>query len=516
MKLKKSYYILAILVVLSLIKIDYRLDEIPYGLEVDDAEYYYNAVTIGLDLDLDFANQMEGVENRFLNKDEKKIVPFHPVGSGILGAPFVFFGNLFSTFSNDANLISSVYFGYSLASIFYFFLSIRFLQKSLNKLNVKYDNFLLILMIFGTGVGYYAFDRFSMSHVYELFATSFLIYLCATVTNNLNNSSILFSIGFLIFLFLAIRWVNYFLILIPAIVFYISGIHIKKIYTNSYFIFGNLSGLILFLLHTKYLYGIYTLNQKSVVFSVESSFEENYLRFFELEMFFENILFVLKSIRIILFSEEFGLLYFAPILFLSSIFFLMFLLNKRFLLSGILFLVYIFPLLSIIVLQNTAFSYGFRYLFALIPINIILYFKFYGDNQTLRKYLYGASFLGFLLYLFFETSQGTSLSSEYMVNSFGLSTRYSNPSYLSNFPGALISIDSYLHIVFTSFLGVSIIKIINFVIDPVEFLGNFTVINSEVLELIEKSLTFSWVKLIILYLVTSSMTYAILKNRIKK
>ena len=139
MKLKKSYYILAILVVLSLIKIDYRLDEIPYGLEVDDAEYYYNAVTIGLDLDLDFANQMEGVENRFLNKDEKKIVTFHPVGSGILGAPFVFFGNLFSTFSNDANLISSVYFGYSLASIFYFFLSIRFLQKSLNKLNVNYE-----------------------------------------------------------------------------------------------------------------------------------------------------------------------------------------------------------------------------------------------------------------------------------------------------------------------------------------------------------------------------------------
>ena len=122
MKLKKSYFLLAIVIVLSLIKIDYRLNEIPYGLEVDDAEYYYNAVTLGLDFDLDFSNQMEGVENRYLNRETRKIVPFHPIGSGILGAPFVFIGNLFSSISNDKNLISSVYFGYSLASIFYFFL----------------------------------------------------------------------------------------------------------------------------------------------------------------------------------------------------------------------------------------------------------------------------------------------------------------------------------------------------------------------------------------------------------
>ena len=32
-------------------------------------------------------------------------------------------------------------------------------------------------MFFGTGVGYYAFDRFSMSHVYEVFGTATLIYL---------------------------------------------------------------------------------------------------------------------------------------------------------------------------------------------------------------------------------------------------------------------------------------------------------------------------------------------------
>ena len=68
MRLKNINLLIIIIIIFSLIKIDYRFEEIPYGLEVDDAEYYYSAVTIGLDYDLDFSNQMEGIENRFLNK----------------------------------------------------------------------------------------------------------------------------------------------------------------------------------------------------------------------------------------------------------------------------------------------------------------------------------------------------------------------------------------------------------------------------------------------------------------
>ena len=67
MKTKSLYFLFFLTLVFSLIKVDYRFKEIPYGLEVDDAEYYYSAVTIGIDFDLDFSNQMRGVENRFLN-----------------------------------------------------------------------------------------------------------------------------------------------------------------------------------------------------------------------------------------------------------------------------------------------------------------------------------------------------------------------------------------------------------------------------------------------------------------
>ena len=235
-------------------------------------------------------------------------------------------------------------------------------------------------------------------------------------------------------------------------------------------------------------------------------------RFFEIDMFFENILFVIKSSQIILFSQEFGLFYFAPIIFLSSVLIFMVLRSNKPRLSFLLFLIYIFPLFSVVVIQNTAFSYGYRYLFALIPINVLIYFKFFGKNKIIQNYLYVFSLLGFILYLFFETSQATSLSSDYVVNSFGMNTRYSNPGYLSGLLSSITNIDAYLHIIFTSFLGVGFIKLMSLFINPVEFLGNYAELSSQVLNLIENSLTFSWIKLIILYMVVSLLTVTILEK----
>ena len=59
-----------------MIKIDYRFEEIPYGLEVDDAEYYYSAATIGLDYDLDFSNQMKEFDKKIKSFLKKKMY-FH-------------------------------------------------------------------------------------------------------------------------------------------------------------------------------------------------------------------------------------------------------------------------------------------------------------------------------------------------------------------------------------------------------------------------------------------------------
>ena len=504
MKTRTFYFIFLLTIIFSLLKIDYRFREIPYGLEVDDAEYYYSAVTIGVDFDLDFSNQMEGVENRYLNQEEKKVVPFHPIGSGILASPFVFIANIFQKVFQNNGLISFVYFSYSIAPIFYLLLSILLIQSSMKALKIKYNNNLLLLTIFGTGVSYYSFDRFSMSHIYEFFATSFLIYVSTKSINEKSDSKskyINFTLGFLMFFFLTIRWINYLFFLIPLIIYMISGKSGKSLYGKAPFSSGFLIGLGLFLLHTKYLYGIYTLNQAPILLSIENSFSANYSRFFDMSMFIENIIFLLEGMRIILFSQEFGLIFFAPILFLSFVFVILLLNDKKYLLSFSLLVVYTIPFMSIIVVQNTAFSYGYRYLFVLIPLNIILYFKYLDGYKFVRNYLYFFSILGFCLYIFFETTQATSLSNGYVINSFGMNTRYANPSYLSNLPEALLNLNAYMHILFTSFFGVLIIKCLNIFVDPLLVFSNFTEITTDISDLVSDSIQFSWLKLLSLYFI---------------
>tara|TARA_B100002052_G_C15598274_1_gene469800 strand:+ start:51 stop:569 length:519 start_codon:yes stop_codon:yes gene_type:complete len=157
--------------------------------------------------------------------------------------------------------------------------------------------------------------------------------------------------------------------------------------------------------------------------------------------------------------------------------------------------------MSVIVVQNTAFSYGYRYLFVLIPLNIILYFKYLHGYRFLRNYLYFFSALGFCLYLFFETTQATSLSNGYVINSFGMNTRYANPSYLLNLPEALLNLNAYMHILFTSFFGVLIIKCLNIFVDPLLVFSNFTEITTDISDLVSDSIKFSWLKLLFLYFI---------------
>ena len=150
------------------------------------------------------------------------------------------------------------------------------------------------------------------------------------------------------------------------------------------------------------------------------------------------------------------------------------------------------------VVQNTAFSYGFRYLFALIPLNIILYFIFLEKFKYLRLYIYIFSLIGLIGYIVFETSTLTSLSEGYVFNTFGMETRYSNPEYLKNIFVVLLDMNTYAHIIFTSFLGVLVIKVINEFTNPELFLSQFTNLNEKTTEYIENYLQFSWTKLFFL------------------
>ena len=116
---------------MTFFKIDFRLKEIPQGALSDDSSYYYHAQTIGVDLDLDYSNQLKGTNKRNLNVENNNPVPVHPIGVGLLAGPFLFLSNILNNLFNLDSVVSFNYFIYSLVGIVYIFFGLRITNKVL-------------------------------------------------------------------------------------------------------------------------------------------------------------------------------------------------------------------------------------------------------------------------------------------------------------------------------------------------------------------------------------------------
>ena len=250
---------------LTITKIDYRTSEPHPWSSHDDASYYFHAYTLGIDFDLDYSNQVSKDSNFSILNESKNPVPTHPFGAGLLASPFVALGNIlnsiFDTSLKEENNIT--YFFYSMSSIVFFFLILFFIRKTLVEMKVeKIDSLSIFALLLGSGIGYYAFERFSMTPIYEAFAVSLIMYL-STIEKRKNY----FFVGFFSLFFLMIRWVNYYFILLPIFVIYLmnkkQNIN-KYIVTNPYYYLGFVSGLGIFLTHTKILYNFVGINPSLV------------------------------------------------------------------------------------------------------------------------------------------------------------------------------------------------------------------------------------------------------------
>ena len=104
-------------------------------------------------------------------------------GSGLLASPFLFIGNILDQikiklFNNQSSLLNYKVLLYSFSSIFYLLFTVKIIQKTLRALEIKiFSSNLLFVLLFGSGLGYFSFERFSMTHVYEAFTISLVIYL---------------------------------------------------------------------------------------------------------------------------------------------------------------------------------------------------------------------------------------------------------------------------------------------------------------------------------------------------
>jgi hypothetical protein len=489
-----KYFILSFIIILCF-KVDYRFKEILPGGSQDDSSYYYHAQTIALDFDLDYNNQLNGnFQDAFIREDNKP-VPRQSFGPGLLSAPFIFASSQLSKYISVSSNTSLNYFIYSLSAPFYLFLSLVILKKLL-RINNQSKSEKLILLTLGSGVTYYAFERFSMSTIYEFFSVCLILYLVSRVYNSEENRIYIFLLPVVQFIMLTNRWNNLHFFLIPVIYGLLYKKPLKVVFKNFYFYIGNITGVLLFLAHSKMLYGIYTLSQQSIYPSSDWVVNERLQNFLQLENLFENIIIAIKYLLTTCFSPEFGIFYFSAIIFSSFYFLFHYLLNKRFYEFLFLTFFYIIPFLPILIFENHGTSYGFRYLFTLAPLNLVIYFKEFLNHKLLTRYLVLFSIFGIFSQLFFETTPLTSLSEGTILNSFNSLSPYSNPTYLYGLFSSFLVLSAYLKIIFTSFAGVLLIKFINLFFNFEKFLNDIYQVDAQLSNLLYSIDNFSWLLLI--------------------
>ena len=463
--------LLYLLIFLLFLKIDFRFIEDIFCCG-DDHDYLLHTKTLALDFDLDYSNQLEGIEDRrFRNKGF--VAPIGFIGTGILAAPFLFVGNLIDNIllnitSSQSNLLNYKILFYSLSPVFYFFLTYELIIRSFDKIGINYKSRDVFILFSGSGLFYYAFERYSMSHIYEVFTGTLIFYLTTRYYFDQKQSNkVAFLIPVTILLGILIRWVNYYFLFIPAIfyfLFYKKIDRVKLLRTNIFFITSYIFSAILFLLHTKLIYGEFTIDPRFVYTNGTRDVNlSNNLTSPDSNLFFEFF----DNLRIIFFSQEFGILYFSPIIILSFFYFIYRTLpiSNTFKDGRWLIIASYFQVFSIyFVWQSSGSSYGLRYLYSLIPLSIFVYFSIDErlHNRFIHKIALLVSLFSILSVLFFETTLSTQLSLDPLVNSWGNLSRYTERYYLTGVVDSFFRIEAYLKIFTTSFLGAICFKLFLF------------------------------------------------------
>ncbi len=474
---KKLVYLFLITFLLLLLKIDYRLIEAINCCQ-DDHDYFMHAETISVDFDLDYTNQLTGFESKRFNNNGK-IAPKGFLGTGLLSAPFLFIGNFLDNLIPNTNLMNLGILFYSFASIFYLFLSIFLLRSILKQNNYNEKTFFIFLWVFGSGLPYFAFERYSMTHVFEIFT----ILLVMNYSNKYyldKNQSKIYPILIPLFMLLGIlvKWTNYYIFILPLFIKLIFEKQLnneKKLINNKFFILSGVFSILIFCYLSYEIYGKVTFNPQFVYGTSNLlggfvSSEGNLINF---------LLTNIKNLFIILFTKEFGIFWFSAIIFSGLLInIILIFIDKNRLAFFVSLFIYAQTFGVVLMWKSTASSYGFRYLYNLVPLSIVLfvYFKNKYQYKFIEYYLSIFSVIGILSLFFFETTEMTQLSEIDQLNSFGRNLRFTEPEYLVGFVYSFLELDSYLKIFTTSFFGLIIFKILFLIFNPltlINLLGNF-------------------------------------------
>jgi hypothetical protein len=448
---------LIFIVALIFIKTDYRLESDFYCCK-DDYDYYAHAETIAIDGDFDYSNQLVGnEESRFFHNG--KSAPSGFFGTGLLSSPFVYMGNLFNKAFLNNSMYNFIVIFYSLSSLFYLTFTFLIFNKINSLLGNKIHPYLIHLYILGSGIGYFVFERYSMTHVYEIFSISLVIYFTIKYRDS-KSSYHAFVIPILVLLSILTRWVNIYSLFLPFLILKLLSADTREYLRNKYFLLASFLSICIFAVHSYLIYGVITFNPE-FTYNTSGSLQS----FLEIENSIVSFITLnIKNLFVFLFSFEFGIFWFSPIVFFGFYLGIKNLLfRSKSLKSKIINIVYLFcfsQIFSLVLLwRSTGSSYGYRYTFNLCAISVLYILVNYNLSFLEKQYLKYMSVFSCFSVLFFETTLGTQLSLVSIVNSFGRTVKFSQPNYLTGFIESLVSLEAYLKIGAQSLLGLFIFSV---------------------------------------------------------
>lgn len=442
----------------------------------DEASYFSHALTLGLDGDMDYTNELVD------DWSKNHLMPSHPIGSGILAAPFVaIFGIIDRIIGNP--IIENHYnylgswslFGYVFAVNILFFTGIFFYIKSFQLLGLlSTELWFFILFIFSNTIPYFVINKYFFSHGFEFFAVALLFWCVVIIYDKVKQGKppvrYLYLFGSVFSLNLFIRYSNINLFLLTPITFLIiylfidnkADCHKKRIFNYLYLLqLISLISIIPNLCFQYFKYGSF-LPKPSLIYN-KPGWLESYNLLQIIYILIKRVPYVFNMT----FGSEMGLLYTNPIIPIGFISIILFTIKKRedgnvlckIILSGLILLFFGFGVSIHLWWQEMASSYGYRYLLQTFPvalIGVMITFNYLKGNGVRYFQYYKRALLIFctisvISMVFFTATQNLQLKEK--INTFNVERAYSGNGYILDLPRELVKPYTWIRLASKNAIG---------------------------------------------------------------
>jgi hypothetical protein len=438
---------------------------VPY----DGVSYLSHSMTLGLDGDLDYRNEASVLlaEGRM---NPSGTAPPHPMGPGILAAPFVAAFSLIDRANGHpvvtdrtAYVGSWSYFGMQFATVFYFLAGIALYQIALRR---WVSPFIVAVAVVSAGLLYYVTQQFAFGHAYEFFTLALLTATCLGLCHTNEQwqiGALVVAIGASIFLALMTRWVNYGALAVPLLTImthYLierQGRYRRALLLSYAGVVGGLAAVALFHL---WAFGIVWPTPEYFYGSTLKVPDGLALPLVAIER--------LANVPLLLFSSEFGLIWTFPVLPMAAVAAaFLFLRHVRKDMSWALWAAAFtwcvgVPLVIVLLWQTTASAYGYRFLLPAMPaallgmalfLNARILDERYGRDGAWAAgvlpltllFLYFLGFVSFLAQMGFDKLDGFTIYPQ--VNVFGVEHTTSARGYMDAVFGAIARPSQWLEVI---------------------------------------------------------------------